>query len=412
MALKLFEPGKVNASNLQTVLKEAVNVVWLQDSNPPLEVTRHLLQVYDVGILATTPARAFISMKLIPGRRTLQTLMRRYGAKGMPWQIAARCLRQVLVPLAFMHAEPRAMAHGDIQPNAESRAMAHGDIKPNNVLLDQSDDLVLADFGLAEIMPLSAECGCIEYLAPEGLTGAEPRTQADLYSVGVVWYEMLTSVHPYAQAGLEAIAAGDDRAYLYAHAQARHWPYRSTEAGETAGVGHVVPVSDLVPELREHPQLEAMLRRCLEWSPAKRYREAGELLAELDRYLGPDATGPSAPARAAAGQVTAPAPPAAKPLDDADAELKNGRPGAALRLAQEARRHEPQSVRAMLVELAALSALGRHNEARQRGAEAYRRWPTDLKVGWAYSDAIEAAGQRELAEQMRKQLRGPRPSSE
>ena len=105
-----------------------------------------------------------------------------------------------------------------------STPAVHGDLKPENVMLTLDSRLVLVDFGLAARMPLGVRGGTIAYDAPEKLLGLIGGPLADVYSVGVIWYELLTGLHPFKDVGLDATARGDADGYTQAHIASRKWP--------------------------------------------------------------------------------------------------------------------------------------------------------------------------------------------
>lgn len=110
---------------------------------------------------------------------------------------------------------------------AHASQLIHGDLKPSNLMLEASGTVRIMDFGLARrIDPQSTESvvlddaqGTIAYLAPELLTGTRPNEQSDVYSLGVVLYEMVTGGRPFPHLNGLALAA----AYMQSSSAA--WPY-------------------------------------------------------------------------------------------------------------------------------------------------------------------------------------------
>ena len=144
----------------------------------------NIVKVTDYG---EEDGKPYLVMPYLPGG-TLKELIKERGQ--IPWQEAAR----ILIPIA----EALAYAH--------SQGVIHRDIKPSNILLTQSGQPMLTDFGVAKIIEdeatqdltgTSATVGTPEYMAPEQITSKTVDARADLYSLGVVFYEMITGRKPF-----------------------------------------------------------------------------------------------------------------------------------------------------------------------------------------------------------------------
>ncbi len=145
----------------------------------------NIIQVHDFDV---EDGLYFMVMELLDGD-TLYTRLNDYRVRNqqMPWGEMVRILLDVLDGLAFAH----------------QAGMVHRDIKPANILLTQRGQAVLADFGIAQIVGgtrhtvSGALLGTLNYMAPEqGLKGISD-VRSDLYSLGVVFYEMLTRQPPF-----------------------------------------------------------------------------------------------------------------------------------------------------------------------------------------------------------------------
>jgi len=145
----------------------------------------NIIQVHDFDV---EDGIYFMVMELLDGD-TLHTRLNDYRARDeqMPWGEMVRILLDVLDGLSYAHQE----------------GMIHRDIKPANILLTRSGQAVLADFGIAQIVGgtrhtvSGALLGTLNYMAPEqGLKGVSD-VRSDLYSLGVVLYEMLTRRPPF-----------------------------------------------------------------------------------------------------------------------------------------------------------------------------------------------------------------------
>src|SRR5690606_26026026 len=117
--------------------------------------------------------------------RTLEAKIREEGALAVP--IAVNLGRQVLEALRHAHA------HG----------VVHRDIKPQNILLTETGQVKVTDFGIARAIgratfaETEAVMGSAHYISPEQARGKFTGVQSDLYSCGVVLFEMLTGKRPY-----------------------------------------------------------------------------------------------------------------------------------------------------------------------------------------------------------------------
>ncbi|MBK9713875.1 MAG: protein kinase [Kouleothrix sp.] len=149
---------------------------------------------------------------------------------------------------------------------AHGRGIVHRDIKPANIMLPQADWPLLADFGIAklidesqELTPPGQSVGTATYMAPERASSAVADVRTDLYSVGVVLYEMLTGQVPFTGASPVEV--------LRKHVHTPPPPPRS--------------INPRLPAI-----VEPMLARALEKRPADRYQSAGEMAQDLERLIG------------------------------------------------------------------------------------------------------------------------------
>jgi serine/threonine protein kinase, bacterial len=201
-----------------------------------------LVAVYDQGIDSQHP---FLVMELIEGG-TLRELLRERGP--MPPHAVAAVLLPVLGGLAVAHRA----------------GLVHRDIKPENVLISDDGDVKIADFGLvravaeAKITSTSVILGTAAYLSPEQVGTGDAGPRSDVYSIGILAYELLTGATPFT--GDSALAVAYQR--------------MDNDVSPPSRVIAGVPAQfdDLV--------LQATARE-----PADRYADAQDMGAELDAIV-------------------------------------------------------------------------------------------------------------------------------
>ncbi|MFO1496505.1 MAG: serine/threonine-protein kinase [Lysobacterales bacterium] len=153
---------------------------------------------------------------------------------------------------------------------AHARLVVHRDLKPGNVLVDQHGAPKLVDFGIARALDGAPAHTAIsftpEYAAPEQLGSEAPTALSDLYSFGVVLYELLTGDLPYTPAQHEI--------WSWAQAIQTQEPVRPS-----------LRASDPARQRALRGDLDAVLLKALDKDPARRYQSAQALAEELQRYL-------------------------------------------------------------------------------------------------------------------------------
>src|SRR6266542_4160840 len=152
--------------------REAKNAAGLSHPN--------IVSVYDRG---TAEGTYYIAMEYLDGRSLKELIVSRGPA---PVKTSVEYARQILAAVGFAHR------HG----------IVHRDIKPHNVLLAGDDRVKVTDFGIArsgasQMTEVGSIIGTAQYLSPEQARGEAVDQTSDIYSVGVVLYEMLTGTVPY-----------------------------------------------------------------------------------------------------------------------------------------------------------------------------------------------------------------------
>jgi serine/threonine protein kinase len=143
---------------------------------------QNIVKVTDYGEYEGKP---YLVMPYLPGRTLKQKM-----DKPMPWQEAVQLLLPIAKALGYAH----------------SQNIIHRDVKPSNILLTQSGQPMLADFGIAKMLELeetldltgtSAAVGTPEYMAPEQANAKTVDHRADIYALGIVLFEMVTGRKPF-----------------------------------------------------------------------------------------------------------------------------------------------------------------------------------------------------------------------
>jgi len=175
VAVKVILPQKQQSEKfLKRFEREAKALAQLSHPN--------IVKVLDYGEHEGMP---YLVMEYLPGG----TLKQKLG-QPIPWQEAARSLAPITRALEYAHQQK----------------IVHRDVKPSNILLTQSGEPMLSDFGVAKILEAEETVdltgtgvgvGTPEYMAPEQGMGKVVDYRADIYALGVVFYELVTGRKPY-----------------------------------------------------------------------------------------------------------------------------------------------------------------------------------------------------------------------
>src|SRR5436309_10493267 len=232
VAIKILNDRHANDEQfVERFRREAKNAAALSHPN--------IVSIYDRGEAEGT---YYIAMNFIHGRSLKELIVSRGPA---PLTVAVEYARQILSALRFAHR------HG----------IVHRDIKPHNALVDAEGRVKVTDFGIAragasQMTEAGSIIGTAQYLSPEQARGAQVDQTSDLYSLGIVLYELLTGTVPF---------TGDTPVEI--------------------AMKHLSAVPE--PPSAKRPEvphaLDQVVLRALAQAAAQRYQSAEEMDADLER---------------------------------------------------------------------------------------------------------------------------------
>jgi len=240
VAIKIMKAEGVadNPDFLARFDREAQTMAALSHAN--------IIKIFDYGEFGKS---AYLVMELMTGG-SLAELIRK--TKGVPKETAFKIISQIGSALDYSHSE----------------GVVHRDLKPANVLFDDAGNAMLTDFGLARLPNRSTELthtgqvmGTPYYMPPEQWRDSMVDSRADIYSLGVILFEMIAGEPPFTAESMMAL--------MYKHIQDAPPLYKLRRANA--------------------PELDPIISRALAKDPAKRYASAGAMIADMSRALGTQA---------------------------------------------------------------------------------------------------------------------------
>lgn len=236
VAIKLIRAGSLaEGEQVQRFRAEAIAAARMQHPN--------IVPVHEVG---RVEGHEFFTMSLVEGGDLKQRLKR--------GPLSSRQTAQLFLKIA------RALQY------AHERDVVHRDIKPANILLDENQEPLLTDFGIAKLVNSGKDqtgtgqmLGTAVYMAPEQITDSKSvGSPADIYSLGATMYECLTGKAPF-----------DNKSVVQLLSDVRNR----------------MPASIRTTRPDVDQEIESICMRCLQKDPAERYESAEQLGDDLARYL-------------------------------------------------------------------------------------------------------------------------------
>ena len=189
-------------------------------------------------------SRVYMVMEWVPGR-LLRNILREEGK--LPLERATRITLGVLNALEYIH----------------KNGVVHRDLKPENIMVDEYDNIKLIDFGIASkegakrltYTGFTQPLGTPEYISPEQVKGKRGDARSDIYSIGIMLYEMLTGKTPFS--GPTPLAVMNDRL-----------------------INHPLPPREADPSVS--PEMQEVLYRAIERDPRNRYPSTHAFAVDLE----------------------------------------------------------------------------------------------------------------------------------
>jgi serine/threonine protein kinase len=213
---------------------------------------RHLVQIFDMGLLPEHDDRAYLAMEYVDGRPLLAHM---HAAGRISVASGLRYIKQICRAMALVHRQ----------------GAVHRDLKADNILIDRRGIVRVVDFGLAafadrELGFAPGTMGTFTYMAPETLYGRSTPA-SDVYSLGLMMYELFTNDGPHLRAAWNTDDKADHRDEHYRIKKELKFDKPSLVQNEIRN---------------DHRWLDDLILRCLAVEPSRRFKDAGQLLAVIE----------------------------------------------------------------------------------------------------------------------------------
>lgn len=256
VAIKVLPPKKMNAKSVERFLREAKTAARLDSP--------YIVKIHDIGQVDDIH---FIVMEYVEGHSLSDMIEFEEVPSPEESEKRLKIFRQVLEAVKYAH----------------DNGVIHRDLKPDNIMINKSGNVKVMDFGLAffsgqhNLTEVDQVMGTASYASPEQAAGKITDERTDIYSLGVILFELLTG----------------------------RWPFDANTPLEM--FRKVVEMPAPSPRIYNKdisPLLETMILRCLRKKPEERFQDVSEMIESLDLYLNKEAAS-SAQAGASAGGFAA-----------------------------------------------------------------------------------------------------------
>jgi hypothetical protein len=249
VAVKVTRQTGLTPASAAALFGDAVMLAQIQAGGPRAG-KEHLVPIHAMGLLPQEQGRGYIVMEYVDGAPLVAHIR---TAGQIDIALALRYIKDLCRGLGVLHAQ----------------GAVHRDLKPDNIIVDRAGVVRLVDFGLAAFTDprtgfAPGSMGTFTYMAPETVLGRSTPA-ADIYGVGLIMYELFTGGGPHLNV---------------------HWPREESRYSENYQLKvelHFTPPSRIQSEIRrDFPWLDRVIARCLATDPARRYADAGQLLAAIE----------------------------------------------------------------------------------------------------------------------------------